>query len=234
VTPTDDDDADRLEGLNGDVVGLCAIATCGATLELNVSKESAAPYLRELLPEWDGQPDQVPENVVTTDWRSVCDSIPLSASELRREWVRMCVFQHCSTCLRPTPNVLLEAWRYILETSVVEDINLADPVQVNRLWGCLSAEGYSVPKALFHAIMTRQAAEPLGEEDAQINALSALKSALWTAEILLLSHGQEMSRKEFLAQWIELLPDKWQVEAKVANIKVPCLLVHFLKFCSIS
>jgi sister chromatid cohesion protein DCC1 len=227
TTLTDDDDDD---GFDGDGVGLCAIATCGATLELSVSKESAAPYLLELLAEWDGVSDHIPANMPIMDWPGVRDSIPLSASELRKEWVRMCVFQHGSTCLRPTPNCLLEAWRSILETSVAEDINLADQAHVSRLWDCFSVDGSTVPKALFQAIMTRQAVNPSGGDDDQTNALSALESALWTAKILLASNGREMPRQKFLDQWMELLPDKWQAEANLANIKVSSSAFYF---CSI-
>lgn len=169
--------------------GISVIASCGATLELTLSKDSAEPYLRELLRYWDGEN----MNEMEIDNRSkenIYDDIPLSTSEIEQGWETLCAFEHSNVCYIPTNTYLFTAWKSIISAAFADNIDTADHTQDATLWRAVSDEG--IPEELFLVILSHS---------------KKTNGSIWIARLLLESlSNQVISREEFMISLKDVLP----------------------------
>jgi Sister chromatid cohesion protein Dcc1 len=112
---------------------------------------------------------------------SVYNNIPLSKSEIDRDWESLCVFEHSNVCYIPTNAYMFIAWKSMLSASFAEDIDISDPAQDSVLWKAVSDE--DIPGELIPVILYRSRT-PTG--------------AIWIARLLLESlESRAISRDEF-------------------------------------
>ena len=132
--------------------GIRAIASCGVTLEVSKSKESAFPYLRNALPLYMSR-DLNTAAAAKASFDAICSNIPLSDGEVQAAWVDMCAFEEQGSSFRPSANILLELWTAILTAATADKINLTSVFVAEDLWISIRDEDY--PRGLFDAIMQR-------------------------------------------------------------------------------
>lgn len=138
--------------------GFCAIASCGATIEISSSTDSALPFLQKLLPSYSNR--DIPANGSSTHTSTLATigaDIPLSDGEIQRAWTQLCAFEAGNQAYRPTAAVLLALWKAILSASVAEGMNIGSPFLAEDLWNIVKDEEY--PRGMFDAIMNRIVAD---------------------------------------------------------------------------
>jgi sister chromatid cohesion protein DCC1 len=187
--------------------GISAIASCSATLELSRSKDSADPYLRELIKQWDGENiDEM--QIDRPSKQDVCSNIPLSRAEIDKDWSCLCAFEHSNTCYIPTNVYLLTAWKSILAAALSENIDMTNSAQDDILLQLATEDG--IPIGLSLAILSRSR-----EPDASI----------WVAKLLLESlNGEVHSRQGFLDKLKDNLPRNMTPPESLAVFQV-CHLI---------
>lgn len=155
--------------------GLSSIAQCNATLEAvppPLAKRSAEPFLHRRVHVYDGKNKNndpahptVTGSEVQRTIEALFSDIPLSQADCERQWVESCCFvDHDPSsaagelvCWRPSVSVKLDAWRKLLEVSILRDIDVKKQFLVSDLWNAVVDEedGTPFPKAVFDAIVRR-------------------------------------------------------------------------------
>jgi hypothetical protein len=138
-------------------LGIKVISTCGATLELSKSKESALPYLRKGLPVYTSR-DLNAAAAVKQTFDDVCRNVPMSDGEVQIGWTALCAFEEQGASFRPSAAILLELWTAIKTAAIADDINITSAFLIEDLWITIRDEDF--PRGLFDAFLRR-----IGEED---------------------------------------------------------------------
>lgn len=188
--------------------GICAIATCPATLELSAAKStSAEQFLRNLLVEWEDE-----HKPMVVDNKSVMDvysNVPLSDGQILPAWTRLCAFELENTSYRPSPQLLVKCWKAVVTAAAVERGGLETVARLSSFWQRV-AEEESLPVEMFEAIRLRI---EFGEAEAPV------ETATWLAQILLETSEDPMDRARFLNTWMDLLPETWRSNASLDHVK---------------
>ncbi|KIW01874.1 hypothetical protein, variant [Verruconis gallopava] len=132
--------------------GIRAISSCGITLELSQSTESALPYLRKRLPEYSSRNSDVAA-AAKASYEDVCSDIPLSSGEIHDAWLSICAFEEQGAIFRPTADVLLQLWRSIVTAAVAASIDMGSAFPTEDLWRSVEDEDF--PRGMFDALLRR-------------------------------------------------------------------------------
>jgi sister chromatid cohesion protein DCC1 len=173
---------------NAQSIGVTSITVCGASLELNLTKDSPWPYLDILLLPCDGNLADM--EVDGRSKKQIYSNVPLSRAEIDKEWEARSAFEHSGICYVPTSAYLLKSWKAILEAALAENIDLSDHKQVDSLWKVVSDD--DLPPELFLSIM---------------NHCKSSEFSSWLGNLLLEGQSEKsMLRKDFSAALQDLLP----------------------------
>ena len=154
---------------------MTSIAKCGSTLELHTPPEgfSAIPFLMKMLRVYDrelsdGNPDldMVDDTETGGDGdgdatiNALFADIPISKTQCEQAFTELCAFVSRNSCWRPSPKCKVDAWKRVVEGSVLQGINLEQQFLVNDLWKSVLDDdddngGEPFPRGLFEAIVKR-------------------------------------------------------------------------------
>jgi sister chromatid cohesion protein DCC1 len=190
-------------------MGICAIATCPATLELSIMKAASADlYLRNLLVEWEDE--HKPMLVDNKSIRDVYADVPLSNAEIQLAWTNLCAFELEDTAYKPSPHLLNKAWKAVILAAAAEKGGFETAALLPSFWHSVADEE-NLPEELFDAIRLRIR---VGEPEAP------KETASWLAGIILEDTSkEEIDRSDFLTSWKDSLPETWRSEASLDLIK---------------
>jgi sister chromatid cohesion protein DCC1 len=174
---------------NGDEDGwtdtISAIAKCASTLEVHGVEEGSATSvvtqaLTTNLRVYEADREDVdmadasqPEGLVVTRAeresikRKVLADVPFSDAECDAAWTDVCAFVHVDmenkqniVGFRPSARMKIDAWKRILEGSVLQSIDLEKQFLANDLWKAVLGDDYDdekepFPRPLFDALLNR-------------------------------------------------------------------------------
>lgn len=209
----------------GDTVS--AIAKCASTLEVHALEEgddiaSVAQMLTQGLRVYGedrdndvdmADPNRQDEEVVTRAEREgvkkrVIADVPFSDAECNAAWADICAFVHVDTeskslaAFRPSARVKIDAWKRILQGSVLQSIDLEKQFLANDLWKAVLGDDTDddgeaeepFPRPLFDALLNRLV-EKSGSQPLELKCTSSLdpelnktnntvKGRIWTRKLL--------------------------------------------------
>ncbi|RAH49803.1 putative sister chromatid cohesion protein Dcc1 [Aspergillus brunneoviolaceus CBS 621.78] len=228
---------------------MTTIAKCGSTLELHVPEGGfrAAEFLGGLVGRFAGGMSAaaaaatggtggagVAEGKVM---EAVFADIPVSRAECERGWVEGCAFVWRGRAWAPTPEVMMEVWKRVVDGAVVQGIDLRAQFLVDDLWKSVVAEEDEeeeeeeegegqFPRALFEAVVRRVVEGGEGKSllDETLKWASLDKDACvrWVGETYLEAMAPMASaavgRSEFLNAWKDHLPEAWREEVALAKL----------------
>lgn len=203
--------------------GICALATCNATLELHPLPNAALAHLIAALPVWHGRPDSLDVDLsargaTRTTQHDVFASIPFSDGECAVAWTHLCAFTHGNHAFVPSSRILTQLWHAILSAALADGIDLSSSFLVRDLLAAVADEGY--PPALLAAVVARllPEGEDVGDGWARVDRDECVR---WTGTVILEAcGGGGMGTAEFVEAWRDSLPETWRGEARLEKIKV--------------
>ena len=142
---------------------------------------------------------------------NIYNDIPLSRSEIDRDWEALCAFEHSNMCYIPTNGYLFSAWKSIVSAAFADNIDTADLAHDTALWKAVSDEG--IPEELFLVILSHSR-KPDG--------------SIWISRLLLESlENQPVSREEFMTSLKDVLPKNIGIPKTFDAFKVCFKLITY-------
>ncbi|CRG83749.1 hypothetical protein PISL3812_01105 [Talaromyces islandicus] len=226
-----------------------AIAKCASTLEVHgLDEGSATSVVAQALAknlrvyeadrnDVDMADESQPEVAVTRGEResikrTIIADVPFSDAECNAAWTEICAFVHVDTennknivGFRPSARMKIDAWKRILEGSVLQSIDLEKQFLANDLWKAVLSddddkEEEPFPRPLFDALLNRLV-ERSGSQPMELkwSNLDKNASVKWIGETYLEAFApierSSIGRSEFLHAWKDLLPEAWRGEASL-------------------
>jgi len=183
-----------------------------------------------------GDPPNVPSNGSKSD---ILNDIPFCDADCERAWKDLrCFGDGPKLCFRPSPDLLLHAWKDIQILASSCDIDLSKPKSAKTSWNMaeqLGRHDFEWPLPLFEAIC-----RPLLTDKCQTKidtwvpgffspvalgciTLSQPATIQWVSKVLLEVHGR-MKTEDFRRDLADLLPEKWRNDvAKSTLTFIVCL-----------
>lgn len=183
-----------------------AIAKCASTLEVHALEEGGAALVAQTLAQGlrvygedrDNDVDMADPNrqeeVVTRAEREgvkkrVIADVPFSDAECNAAWTDICAFVHVDTetnnlaAFRPSAKMKIDAWKRILQGSVLQSIDLEKQFLANDLWKAVlgddenddGEEEEPFPRPLFDALLNRLV-EKSGSQPLELKCTSNTRS----------------------------------------------------------
>ncbi|OJJ97096.1 hypothetical protein ASPACDRAFT_33124 [Aspergillus aculeatus ATCC 16872] len=222
---------------------LTTIAKCGSTLELHVPEGGfrAAEFLGGLVGRFAGGTSAATATTGGTGGAGVAEGkvmeavfadIPVSRAECERGWVEGCAFVWRGRAWVPTPEVMMEVWKRVVDGAVVQGIDLRAQFLLDDLWKSVVAEEdeeeeeEQFPRALFEAVVRRVVEGEVGKsllgETLKWASLDKDACVRWVGETYLEAMAPMASaavgRSEFLSAWKDHLPEAWREEVALAKL----------------
>lgn len=207
---------------------LCAIAQCPSLLELVPTSSSSSAFLRQNLPEYDGDQSHTDGSPPTRStarlepWDKaskfgILEDAPFSAREYEQAWQDLCVFEHGSASWIPTPSISASAWDAVVVAASVRGLKLDESFPISPMFS--TVEELHLPEPLVEAVLARVSARDQDGQDGYIK-LDRGKCVSWVGAVLLQSFGGERLISDFIRQWKDKLPEAWREHASLEAIKV--------------
>lgn len=221
-------DADALTA----VPSLSVIAQCKATLELIPSPTSAAAWLQELLPVYNGPHEEIvvassnaSDNTLAErrSKRDYLTDLPLSDEEFESGWREISAFESDGRALRPSAQCLVQLWRAVVSASTEFGIYLDGPFIISDLlYGVLEADDY--PELLVLAVL-RDLCPPVdgsvSESHVRVNMGKCIR---WVGVTMLEALGTQTTPiSDFQEAWRNELPESpghFRTAATINALKV--------------
>ena len=207
---------------------ISAIAQCTATLELLHSSPNAALFLRQVLPVYQEGgvhlgSTRKRQNTTSSELESkskfaILAEAPLSADELEKAWIELCVFELDGQAFLPSARTLLNLWKSFVAAAAVKDVRLEESFRVTDLAELVEEDGY--PYILLEAVMRRLDGNLISTT--QDITIAQEQCACWVGNALLevLSQRSAVVVEDFLQQWQSQLPEGWKISATLNTIDV--------------
>jgi sister chromatid cohesion protein DCC1 len=201
-----------------------AIASCGSTLEVQLSSDSPLPLLRlKLLPfntVEDFEDVGRASNGIASSKEHLFQNLPFSDGELERSWRQLCAFAYEGRCWLPSSNALFTAWMSIFETATAEGITLTTQFFKNDILKALGANVEESMLSLYDAIIMRLVETSNNHECVVLNQQSTIT---WVGVTLLKAKtgapAGDWRLSEFLKEWCDAVPETWRNDAKLEAIE---------------
>ncbi|KAK3678003.1 hypothetical protein LTR78_002098 [Recurvomyces mirabilis] len=207
-----------VEGDNDDTaaLGLQAIAQNDFTLQPNqVKATSAVPYIRAVLPTYSSTGSYQSKDLLSR--QQVFDSIPLSQAECEVSWRDLACFetQEPSGCFQPSSTAKAIAWKSVIGQAAASGVDLMAPLSRDQI-SILVDPNEEWPPELTRALLTS-----ISTIEGDTLVIDAERCAVSTGLDLLAAAQQSrrtLRKAEFLAEWKDLLPEKWRGLAELEKL----------------
>ncbi|MCJ1341580.1 hypothetical protein MMC09_006876 [Bachmanniomyces sp. S44760] len=229
------------------IPSLTAISLSHATLELIPTTPSTIPYLKSVLPVYEGPnstSSSISHETSTTVLQSkfqLLSNGPFSTEEFETAWIEICAFESKSSnqSHRPSPTAILGVWKSLLSGVEAAGSNhqyenewrvekrVIQMIQEEENW-----EGELISAVLnrIGTIDSEETAETPAnndDNDADMYAAALVQQELcipWTGTTLLQTQtaNWEMDGiqiETFMQRWRDLLPEHWRDEARLELLK---------------
>ena len=154
---------------------------------------------------------------------------PLSADELEKAWIELCVFELDGQAFLPSAPSLLNIWKSLVTAAAVKSLRLEERFRVTDLVELVEEDGY--PVSLLEAVMKRLN-DGLTSTKQDIT-LAQEQCTCWVGNALLevLSQRGAVLVIDFLYQWRSQLPEVWMSSATLDAIDVRKSYITYITCC---
>ncbi|KAF2121429.1 sister chromatid cohesion protein-like protein Dcc1 [Lophiotrema nucula] len=195
----------------------CAIASCGATLELHPADTPALRYLEDVLPIYDIVDGEVDASGNGKSMADVFKDIPLSEGQCKQGWEEVFAFEFAGSSWMPSANTLLQVWTAVNDAAASESVPLHKQFLTDDIINALDDRGY--PESLIQAILTRLGYDD--QKDAGWSCLDRSRTMMFVGETLLEAKlaSEDYLIAEFLGVWKDSVPELWREDVDLHTLE---------------
>ena len=217
---------------------ISAIAQCPITLELCLTSNSAAAYLKQSIPlHSESESKLALKSSEATSKYALLDNAPFSSGEFDKAWEELCCFELEGQAWLPIASVIVDLWRSVMSAATVRSVAIENAFSISALEGSVEEDGH--PVAFFRAVIDRLSSEendlmdgcectlaPPSISEAKIPngvILDRTKAVSWIGAAFLESQQAPpdgIFLPEFVREWQDLLPETWRQYADLQALKV--------------